>query len=207
MPLYSTDMHSSQAEQPTEDDIALVNESKAGGMEAFNTLVRRHEKQIFAASLSLMRNQADAYDVAQDTFITAFRKLSSFDGRSRFSTWLTRIAINLSLNQLHRTKSTVSFPQDAAGIQTEPLPPTTATTPLTLCQSKEDKECLQHALASLSDNHRAVITLRELQGLSYQEISRIMGCSIGTVMSRLAYAREALRTKLSYMFKRGEYHE
>ena len=207
MPLPSIDRHSPQPESPAEDDSALVDASKAGGMEAFNTLVRRHKKQIFATSLRLVGNPADAYDVAQDTFITAFRKLSSFDGRARFSTWLTRIAVNLSLNQLHRTKLTVAFPQDEVGIQTEPLPMTTTTTPLTLCQSKEDKECLQNALASLSDNHRMVIVLRELHGLSYQEISRIMGCSIGTVMSRLSYAREALRTKLSYMFKRGEYHE
>jgi len=147
-------------------------------------------------SLGLLRNREDAQEVAQEAFFRAYRKIRSFQGGSSFYTWIYRIAVNLSIDAQRRQKrNPLEFRASMDGVleaQNE-----VARDPFANVQDKELGERLSQAINELTPEHKAVIVLRTLEGMSYKDIGEILGCSEGTVMSRLHYARKKLQDKLS----------
>ena len=176
-------------------DSELVKKSQAGETSAFQELVSRHHQKVFMVILGLMRNREDALDVAQETFFRAFRKINSFQGGSSFYTWIYRIAVNMSIDAQRRQKrNPLEFREsmdDLMEAQNE-----VAKDPFGDVHDKELREKLNRAISDLTPDHKAVIVLRTIEGLSYKDIGEILGCSEGTVMSRLHYARKKLQDKL-----------
>ena len=176
-------------------DSELVKKSQAGETSAFQELVSRHHQKVFMVILGLMRNREDALEVAQETFFRAFRKINSFQGGSSFYTWIYRIAVNMSIDAQRRQKrNPLEFREsmdDLMEAQNE-----VAKDPFGDVHDKELREKLNRAISDLTPDHKAVIVLRTIEGLSYKDIGEILGCSEGTVMSRLHYARKKLQDKL-----------
>jgi RNA polymerase sigma-70 factor (ECF subfamily) len=154
----------------------------------------------------MVRNEDDAWDLAQDGFVRAWRSLKSFRGQSSFFTWLYRIMTNVSLDWLRkkRIEGGREF-DDAIGLDN--IEPGAATAPKTGLQPAEKladaeiRQRIEAAITRLSDEHRAVIVMRELEGMEYQEMADALGCSIGTVMSRLFYARRKLQSMLRDVYE------
>jgi RNA polymerase sigma-70 factor (ECF subfamily) len=175
-------------------DQKLVRESLAGDREAYGHLVRLYENRLYPTLLRLLGSPDDARDLLQDAFIRAFEKLDQFQGDSSFFTWLYRIAINLALSKRRRHgPSCVPFPsakyQEFAGDATRDDP--------TLPLQRAELECLvQQALNELHEDQRAVVVLKDLEGMRYEEISDLLEIPIGTVRSRLHRARSELRERL-----------
>jgi RNA polymerase sigma-70 factor (ECF subfamily) len=165
-------------------------------MSAFQDLVSRYHQKVYMVILGLLRNRDDAMEVAQETFFRAYRKIKMFEGGSSFYTWLYRIAINLAIDAQRRQKrNPLDFRETMDGIleaQNE-----VARDPFSDVHDKELRGQLVKAINDLTPEHKAVIVLRTIEGLSYKDIGEILGCSEGTVMSRLHYARKKLQDKLS----------
>ena len=180
--------------EPT--DLELVQQCQAGEMSAFQELVSRYQQKVYMVILGLLRNREDALEVAQETFFRAYRKINGFQGGSSFYTWLYRIAVNLSIDAQRRQKrNPLDFRETMDGVlesQNE-----VARDPFADLHDKELREKLIRAINELTPEHKAVIVLRTIEGLSYKDIGEILGCSEGTVMSRLHYARKKLQDKLS----------
>lgn len=167
------------------------------------TLVERYQHRVLAVVIGVIRSREDALEIVQETFIRAFRNLHGFRGNSSFYTWIYRIAINLSIDLQRREskRSTIEFD--------ETLPPAGGGEILDAARRGDDTYArvknrelvakIFQAMESLTPEHRAVILLREVDGLSYEEISESLDCSLGTVMSRLHYARKQLQAKLKEM--------
>ena len=174
----------------------LVQQCQAGEMSAFQELVSRYHQKVYMVILGLLRNREDALEVAQETFFRAYRKINGFQGGSSFYTWLYRIAVNLSIDAQRRQKrNPLDFREtmdDVLEAQNE-----VARDPFADLHDKELREKLNRAINDLTPEHKAVIVLRTIEGLSYKDIGEILGCSEGTVMSRLNYARKKLQDKLS----------
>ena len=177
-------------------DSELVKKSQAGETGAFQELVSRYHQKVLMVILGLLRNREDALEVAQETFFRAFRKINSFQGGSTFYTWIYRIAVNMSIDAQRRQKrNPLDFREsmdDVMAAQNE-----VAKDPFGDVHDKELREKLNRAINDLTPDHRAVIVLRTIEGMSYKDIGEILGCSEGTVMSRLHYARKKLQDKLS----------
>ncbi len=172
------------------NESVAVSAARLGDRAAFEWLVRRHQQRALAVALGVLHNGEDARDVCQEAFLRAFRGLSRFDGQSRVSTWLHRIVVNLCIDRL-RTRPAPFVPlDDVAGVLAADDDPWRAVA------GREVGERIRAGLAALSDAHRTALVLREVQGLSYQEIAEAMGCSLGTVMSRLFNARRRLQALL-----------
>jgi len=191
-------------ELPT--DIDLVARSQKGDTAAFNELITRHRQRCFAMIFHMVRNEDDAWDLAQDGFVRAWRSLSNFRGQSSFFTWLYRIMTNVSLDWLRkkRIEGGQEF-DDTVGLRRiEPGAPTAPKREIEPAERLADAEIrkrIDAAMTRLSDEHRAVIVMRELDGMEYQEIADAIGCSIGTVMSRLFYARRKLQDMLRDIYE------
>lgn len=177
-------------------DLELVKKCQAGETAAFQELVSRYHQKVFMVILGLLRNRDDALEVAQETFFRAYRKINSFQGSSSFYTWIYRIAVNISIDTQRRYKrNPLEYRESMDGVleaQDE-----VARDPFTDVHEKELRKRLTDAINDLTPEHKAVIVLRTIEGLSYKDIGEILGCSEGTVMSRLHYARKKLQNKLS----------
>jgi RNA polymerase sigma-70 factor (ECF subfamily) len=181
-------------------DRELVHNARRGDKEAFRELVERYQRKVVSVALGMVHNREDAIEIAQETFVKAFENLSRFKGDSSFYTWLYRIVVNRAIDfqRRERRRPTVGF-DEQSGLEMEyddSFKEERSTDPFQRVQAHEVGERVSAAIGELTPDHKAVILLREVEGLSYEEISRVMRCSKGTVMSRLHYARKKLQQKL-----------
>ncbi len=180
----------------TEADLALVNRVKRGDKAAFDLLVIKYQSRIINLVSRFVRNHADAQDVTQDAFLKAYRALPNFRGESAFYTWMYRIAVNTAKNflALQASRRTADMDQDAS--EMEQIDQSDALkdidTPEHLLLAREIQDTVIRAIEGLPEDLRTAITLRELEGLSYDEIAETMECPIGTVRSRIFRARETI---------------
>lgn len=194
------------AQQPDEPgDATLVTAAREGDLRAYDQLVQRYQERIYATVYHMTSNHEDANDLAQETFIKAYSALKSFKGDSSFYTWIYRIAVNKTINFLKQRKNKISLSLNDLDFNIENDPELVAfvsdKTPRRDASLSELQEKLNSALQKLSDVHRMVVTLHDVQGLSHEEIARIMECNVGTVRSRLFYARQQLQGHLSDYLK------
>lgn len=183
-----------------EKEKSLVAKAKDGDMDAFEALVKANEKIIYNIVYRIMSNQEDTYDVSQETFIKAYIKLDQFNQESKFSTWLYRIATNTALDELRRRKGKETFSIDKTvhGKDNDIIPQHAdeGEDIEKKIGEKEQVKIIEHGLKELSDDHRAVLTLRDMQGLSYEEISQVLKITLGTVKSRISRARRDMKNIL-----------
>ena len=187
-------------ENAVDSDMAFVRRVQQGDVGAFDQLILKYRERLFSIIYNLTSNREDAADLTQDAFIKAFRSINRFKGKSSFFTWLYRIAINGALTHLKRNRlrrffsfETIHEEMGATDIM-EALAVHTNSDKSALLSELQEK--LNEALHKLSPNHRTVVVLFEIEELSHQEISEIMQCSVGTVRSRLHYAKQQLQAYL-----------
>jgi len=188
-------------ERDTQSDAFLVQQVQAGHQKAFDLLVAKYQRRIYRLVLRFIRDPALAEDVAQETFLRAYRAIGQFRGDSQFYTWLYRIAVNTAKKALSDGLRDPTVAEgDATGAGEETFSPTELLTnnetPESTLISKEIVQTVNDAVESLPEDLRTAITLREIEGLSYEEIAEAMQCPIGTVRSRIFRAREAISARL-----------
>jgi len=193
------------ASPPQIDEMELVRKARHGDLESYDELVKRYQERIYATIYHMTSNHEDANDLAQEAFIKAFHALKSFKGGSSFYTWVYRIAVNKTINFLKQRKNKAQMSLDDLDFNAEHDPDLVALisdkTPRREVNLAELQEKLNEAMQKLSEPHRLVVTLHDVQGLSHEEIAKIMNCNIGTVRSRLFYARQQLQAYLSDYLK------
>lgn len=181
-------------------DEALVKLAQRGDMQAFEELVSRHSDRVYARAFSMMRNEDEALDLSQEAWVKGWQRLKQFQGDSSFVTWMTRIVINLCLDQLRKHKrqrsdSIEEMDEESGGVERQM--PVMVVNPTEGLERSELRARIDRALNQLSHEHRTVLVLHEFEDLEYKEIARRMQCSIGTVMSRLFYARRKMAVLLA----------
>ena len=178
-------------------DLTLVRNAQREDVRAYDELVRRYQERIYATVYHMTSNHEDANDLVQETFIKAYRALKTFKGDSSFYTWVYRIAVNKTINFLKQRKNRLHMSLNDVDINAENDPDLVALvsekTPRRDLNMAELQDKLNAAMLKLSEHHRMVVTLHDIQGLSHEEIGEIMDCNIGTVRSRLFYARQQLQ--------------
>jgi len=191
----------------TATDEVLVKAAQKGDMAAFEELVARHRDKIYARAFSMLRNEDDATDLSQEAWVKGWQRLHQFQGDSSVATWMTRIVINLCLDQLRKNKRIKSESIDEMNEETggvERQMPVITPNPTEGLERGELRQRIDKALGQLSYEHRTVLILHEFEELEYKLIAKKMGCSIGTVMSRLFYARRKMAALLAGL-KREEF--
>jgi RNA polymerase sigma-70 factor (ECF subfamily) len=177
-----------EREQGGVPDDALIRTTLAGDDSAFGELVERYKGRAFAVAVGIVGDGDDARDVVQDSFIKAYYKLKEFRFGSNFYTWFYRLVVNQAIDRWRKSaRSAEASPPDSFAYPR---------TPEDLARDRELGDALQRAVDALPEYHRAVIVLREVDGMAYDEIAKVLGCSVGTVMSRLHYARGKLKESL-----------
>jgi RNA polymerase sigma-70 factor (ECF subfamily) len=183
----------------------LVTRARNGDLDAYDELVKRYQERIYATIYHMTANHEDANDLAQESFIKAYQALKSFKGGSSFYTWLYRIAVNKTINFLKQRKNKHHYSLNDLDFNTEHNPDLVALisdkTPQRDVGLTELQKKLNEALMRLSEPHRMVVVLHDVQGQSHEEIAEVMGCNIGTVRSRLFYARQQLQGYLAEYVK------
>lgn len=184
----------------TAKDEELVKSAQKGDMAAFEELVARHRDKIYARAFSMLRNEEEATDLSQEAWVKGWQRLVQFQGDSSFATWMTRIVINLCLDQLRknkrvRTESIDVMNEETGGVERQM--PVITPNPTEGLERGELRARIDKALGQLSYEHRTVLVLHEFEELEYKLIAKKMGCSIGTVMSRLFYARRKMAALLA----------
>ncbi len=184
---------------PPETDPALLRRAQAGDEAAFGELMRSHHEHVYRLVYAIVRHEADARDIAQEIWLTVWQRLPTFRGDAKFTTWLHPIAVRRALDHLRKRKRWYNrflpFATGDAAVESVPEPATT-TDARQLTEGSERSDRFRRALDALPAHHRAVLALREVQGLSYDEIAQATGIPAGTVMSRLYHARRILAQKL-----------
>ena len=185
-----------------EEDFRLVALAQQGDMSAYDELVTRHRGKIYAMIRNMVKNDADAWDLSQDVFIKAWKALPRFEARARFSTWLFRISHNVVYDWVRKRKIESAgelndeiFDRDRIDLSARTAP-AFVESPDDALSNSELREKISAALETLSPEHREAVMLKDVQGLSYKEIADVMECTLGTVMSRLFYARQKLQNLL-----------
>jgi RNA polymerase sigma-70 factor (ECF subfamily) len=186
-------------------ELDLVRKAREGDLLAFDQLVRRYQERVYSTIYHMTSNHEDANDLVQDTFIKAFQAIRNFKGDSSFFTWIYRIAVNKTINFLKKRKNRNHLSLNDLDASTENDPELVALishkTPRREVNLAELQEKLNTAMQKLSEDHRLVVTLHDIQGLPHEDISRIMDCNVGTVRSRLFYARQQLQAYLTDYLK------
>lgn len=195
-----------ERKEAREEDLRLVALAKDGDARAFKSLVERNQGRLFAVAFGMLRDRDDAMDVVQDAFIKAHKKLAEFEGNAAFSTWLYRICVNLCIDKKRAEARRRSVDLDDVRAQdlgedsvyagVDIAPKLSATNPLKNAKDRELGAEIGRALAQLSDDHRTILLLREVDGLSYEEIASVLEIPRGTVMSRLFHARKNMQKLL-----------
>ncbi len=183
------------------EEQTLLDKCTKGDVHAFEELVEQYQQGIINHAYSMFLNREDALDMAQETFIKAFNAIASFNRQSSFKTWLFRIATNVCLDELRRRKrraATVSLTAeedgDSPGVQIDVAD--ASADPAEAAQQAFLRQAIEKAIGELDTEYRTAIVLREIEGMDYNEIAKTMGCSLGTVKSRISRARAQLREKL-----------
>lgn len=183
------------------EEMDLVNRARRGDLSAYDDLVKRYQERIYATIYHMTSNHEDANDLAQESFVKAYQALKSFKGGSSFYTWLYRIAVNKTINFLKQRKNRQHMSLNDLDFNAEHDPDLVALisdkTPRREAGLSELQEKLNAALLKLSESHRLAVVLHDVQGLSHEEIAKVMHCNIGTVRSRLFYARQQLQALLA----------
>jgi RNA polymerase sigma-70 factor, ECF subfamily len=188
-------------------ELDLVKRCQAGETEAFDELVTRYRTRIFAMIYNMVHNEQDAWDLAQDSFVKAWKSIKRFRGRSSFYTWIYRIVMNVTIDWLRKKQVKGAGIEFDDAIQLKEINPASRTLPKAdplpyeQMQRTEVRAKIDNAIAQLSPEHRAVILMKETEGMQYHEIAEALGCSIGTVMSRLFYARKKLQGLLKDVYE------
>ena len=197
--LHFADVRADSVDEPLAtdaSDAALVARARTGDVEAFEVLVRRYRNEVYALAYHFLRNREEAWDISQEVFIKAHRSLKRFRKDASFKSWLMRITANQCKDWLKKRRlQTVSFNDaiESGSAQAPGLEPGRS------AEAHELGAAIESALETLSFKHRTAFLLREFEGLSYDEMAQTMGCSIGTVMSRLHHARKKLQTRLQQL--------
>ena len=200
-PVERKELESPEPEHESE----LVRRARKGDLAAYDDLVKRYQERIYATIYHMTSNHEDANDLAQDSFIKAFQALKSFKGGSTFYTWLYRIAVNKTINFLKQRKNRTHMSLNDIDFNAEHdadlIALISEKTPRRDAGLNELQKKLNEALLKLSEPHRLVVVLHDVQGQSHEEIAEIMDCNIGTVRSRLFYARQQMQAELADYLK------
>jgi RNA polymerase sigma-70 factor (ECF subfamily) len=182
------------------DDRDLVAAAQRGDRDAFKTLFERYHRRAYALALGVVRHPDDALDVVQEAFIKAHKYLDKFEGNASFYTWLYRIVMNLAIDHLRKHRRVKPVELDETRIEPDGdqplLPRILGGNPGQALMDKQIRTRIDQALDQLSENHRSVLVMREIEGLSYEEMAQAMSCSKGTIMSRLFHARRNMQKQL-----------
>lgn len=183
----------------------LVTRAREGDLPAYDELIQIFQERIYATTYNMTSNHEDAHDLTQEAFIKAYRSLHTFKGKSSFYTWIYRIAVNRTINFLKKRNRRVNLSLDDMDANVENNPELVSLiserTPRRDVNLKELQEKLNEAMQRLSESHRLVVTLHDIQGVPHDEIGKIVNCNTGTVRSRLFYARQQLQAYLSDYLK------
>ena len=200
IPMADASNPAHELSQPELSDRELVERCQRGELEAYEALVGRYRNKVYGLAFSMLRNEHDATDLCQDAFVRGWQAIRKFQKSASFYTWIYRITTNLAIDFVRRRdrRPTTPFeegisPKTDASVQQAP---STNSSPVDEAQRRELREQIDAALCELSPEHRAVVQLREFEGLDYATIAKVTGSTIGTVMSRLHYARKHLQKLL-----------
>ena len=188
-------------------ELDLVKRCQAGDTEAFDELVTRYRTRVFGMIYNMVHNEQDAWDLAQDSFLKAWKSIGRFRGQSSFYTWIYRIVMNVTIDWLRKKKIKGGDAEFDDAIQLREIDPASKTVPKTgalphqAMEQGEIRARIEKAIGQLSPEHRAVILMKEIDDMQYHEIAEALGCSIGTVMSRLFYARKKLQSLLRDVYE------
>ena len=195
------------AAQADVSELDLVRQAQAGDTEAFDQLVGRFRTRVFGMIYNMVHNEQDAWDLAQDSFLKAWKSIARFRGHSSFYTWMYRIVMNVTIDWLRKKQVKGAGAEFDDAIQLKEIDPASRTVPHADplphegMQHQEIRSRIEAAIAQLSPEHRAVILMKEIEDMQYHEIAESLGCSIGTVMSRLFYARKKLQNLLRDVYE------
>ncbi len=176
------------------DDLRLIRECREGNNAAYGELVSRYQDRLFNSLLRLVNNAEDARDVAQEAFLHAYQSLHTFKGDSLFFTWLYRIAVNTAISMKRKQRPTIRI--QAGGDErnsVDPLDSTESNRPGYAIEMAEEERAVHDALAKLSPDHRAVLVMKDMEGMKYEEMADVLGVPVGTIRSRLHRARLEMR--------------
>lgn len=195
--LVDDDVRTRRIDLRAENDSALVSRAQGDDMGAFEELVRRYRNDVYGLAFHFIGQREDAWDLSQEVFIKAFRALKRFRGEAGFKTWLLRITVNRCKD--HYKKRRLQTTPLEIGVPGEPVDRAVASSPDKALEARELGEAIQTALDGLPEKQRTAFVLREFEDMSYEEMAKAIGCSLGTVMSRLHHARKKLQQALSAM--------
>jgi RNA polymerase sigma-70 factor (ECF subfamily) len=199
-PARTSEAFKKEREREANEDDALVERARAGDRAAFQALFQKYHRRVYSVALGVVKRPEDAMDVVQDAFIKVHKHLATFQGASSFYTWLYRIVMNLGIDHVRRTRKVVEWgddvPLDQAAGDGTLVPKVADANPARTLVRRELSDKIRQALDTLPEYHRAVILLREVEGMSYEEIAEVLDVPKGTIMSRLFHARRKMQDQL-----------